>query len=588
MKKTLLLILALTFLSIFNAISQNEDQLKFVSNSFTEKSGNFGNLTAMYGTNWPMDINGEAYTALIRVFINNMSTKDAKDLDFIIIGGSAISKKDLSNLDSKNEIDLFVTATNGINLEAHHPIYGKSNRYAINQKLKPKGVYEITLMNDKTLTINISSTPKGASVYLDNNYIGVTDVQPQGITYGKHKITLSLNGSTVKNEDIDVSEGNINFVYDLRQKKDVLIKTDPSNANLYLVVDSDKKLIGKSPQHIELPYGPCSIIATLDNDNKLSDTANIMVSDMLSEWTLHPVIKKDIEIFAKYAGQRVNSRLFIDNKSYGEFIGDRSYTAEQPYYLLHLPYGTYDIRVSYSSNDKKKKIKVNKHSPSSYEIKIPTRNRIVWPWEREYDVAPIGFSIGYVQKQWVSTGNGEKFEENAAWGDEGGRLHGFQTGLHFQPCFSWGLGLYTGLFYECYISMRNTDDLDEGSTVYADFFQEHSIYIPLHLYYRLPFAEKVALSVHGGLGFDCGIYSEFSFTQYDNIEPITNYYDEEGYPKRINFSSEIAVGLRIKGIQINAFYSKGITDHKFYISSGNYKTVQNKLGLSMSWVFGSN
>jgi hypothetical protein len=196
-----------------------------------------------------------------------------------------------------------------------------------------------------------------------------------------------------------------------------------------------------------------------------------------------------------------------------------------------------------------------------------------------------GFTIGYVQKQWVTTGGGRTYKENAVWNKEDGYLHGFQMGVHFQPCFKWGLGLYTGLFYECYISTQNTDNLDNSENIYADFFQEHSLYVPLHLYYRIPFAYKYELSIHGGLGFDCGIYAEYSFTKYNNISPITSYYGEACSPKRINLSTEISLGFRVKSVMFNAFYSRGITDHEFYSALGNYKTIQNKLGIGLSFAF---
>lgn len=217
------------------------------------------------------------------------------------------------------------------------------------------------------------------------------------------------------------------------------------------------------------------------------------------------------------------------------------------------------------------------------EFKISARNSFVWPWQREYDACPLGFSMGYVTKQWVSKGEGERFKENV-WGDENKKLHGLQAGLHFQPCFSWGLGLYTGLFYEYYVSW--SDEMKENG--YMDKFQEHCAYMPIHAYYRIPFAKKVALSVHGGIGMDCGIHASFSSTEYENSEPVTDYYGEEGFPKRFNLSAEIGVGIRVGPVQVKGQYSKGLTDHKFYSDLGDYKTIQNKLSLSVSWVFSSN
>lgn len=214
------------------------------------------------------------------------------------------------------------------------------------------------------------------------------------------------------------------------------------------------------------------------------------------------------------------------------------------------------------------------------EFKIPARNSFVWPWQREYDASPVGFSMGYVTKQWVTSGEGARLKEDV-WGRENKRLHGLQVGLHFQPCFSWGLGLYSGLFYEYYMSW-NEEMKEQG---YMDHFQEHCLYMPIHAYYRLPFANKVALAIHGGIGLDYGLYASFSSTEYENSEPSTEYYGLDGWPNRFNASAEIGVGFRVGKIQVNAQYSKGLSDHKFYSDQGEFKTIQNKLSLTISWMF---
>ena len=108
----------------------------------------------------------------------------------------------------------------------------------------------------------------------------------------------------------------------------------------------------------------------------------------------------------------------------------------------------------------------------------------------------------------------------------------------------------------------------------------------------IPFAEKVALSVHGGLGLDCGLYASFKDSDNDSVEPLATYYGEEAWPKRFNAASEIGVGLRIGSLQISALYSKGFFNHKFYTTENgydyDYKTTQNKYAVSISWLFSSN
>ena len=255
----------------------------------------------------------------------------------------------------------------------------------------------------------------------------------------------------------------------------------------------------------------------------------------------------------------------------------------QKSYTQTLPIGkTYNMMMSCYGGSKSRKIKVKDDMELDQEFKISGRKSFTWPWEREYEAAPMGFSIGYVTKQWVTTGEGEQLKENIVWGGAySKRLHGMQFGLHFQPCLSWGLGFYTGLFYEFYIS-SNEEYRDMGQ---YDNFVEHDMYLPVHAYYRLPFAEKIALSVHGGVGFDCGLMAKFTSTDYPDAEPNTDYYGLDYWPKRFNVSGEIGVSLRLGTVQLNFQYSKGLNDHESYSSLGNYKTVQNKISASISWVF---
>lgn len=243
---------------------------------------------------------------------------------------------------------------------------------------------------------------------------------------------------------------------------------------------------------------------------------------------------------------------------------------------MNLPYGTHSFRVSYNGKSKEKFINVNK--PEQTQVfKLSAKNDVVWPWQREYDIAPVGFSLAYVYKQLVTTGEGQKLKESGVWPDGKGKtLKGMQAGLHFQPCFKFGLGLYTGLFYELYVSTSKKYDYD--------MFIEHCAYVPVHLYYRIPFGRKVALSVHGGLGFNYVIHGAFSAKDED-IEDYTDFYEEDGFPKKFNMAMEVGAGLRLGAFQLNFQYGKGLNDHKSYSSQGDFKTIQNKYTFGVSYMF---
>lgn len=572
MKKLYLLIFCMV--SSVWAIGQEQSPLQFISQSFKEIKGELGSLSSQFAKDWPNDVNDEP-TALVRVRLEQISEREARSTQFNILGSNAFCLPKYDFLKSHNEVYLFITATSDINLEA---VLANGNRARfLVGNLKAKTVYEITLRNTKTATISIDSKPQGIDVLLDGRSVGKTPAQPANVAYGKHTLTFSKDGKIVGKEEIEVEDGNIRFDdYDFQARQQVYIESDPSGADIY--VDDDKTPRGRSPLSLDLVHGLHNIIAVIDRDK--SDTIARMVDETTTRVMLYPVKKKTIELYASYQGERVNAHLDVARLD-GQYTVDPEVIKEnKPSYRLSLPYGRYKFRMAYGDNYKERTVAVKQRGTSIYEFPIKAKNSIVWPWQREYESAPMGFSMGYVTKQWVTKGEGSKMKEDV-WGREDKMLHGLQVGLHFQPCLSWGLGFYSGLFYECYLSWSD----EMKSEGYLDHFVEHSLYLPVHAYYRIPFSRQVALSVHGGIGMDYGIHAEFSSSEDDNVEPVTDYYGQDAWPKRFNLSAEIGFGLRIKAVQVNALYSKGLTDHKFYTDQGNFKTVQNKLGLSVSWVF---
>ncbi len=114
-------------------------------------------------------------------------------------------------------------------------------------------------------------------------------------------------------------------------------------------------------------------------------------------------------------------------------------------------------------------------------------------------------------------------------------------------------------------------------------FQEHNIVVPVHALYRLPFGEKCAINIHGGLGFSYAVYGAYTA---DELENYTDFYGEAGYPKRFNMALEGGLDFRVGPVQIGLLYSKGLTNHGSYSSLGDFKTTCNKIGINVAWVIG--
>ena len=208
--------------------------------------------------------------------------------------------------------------------------------------------------------------------------------------------------------------------------------------------------------------------------------------------------------------------------------------------------------------------------------------------------APFGLVLGYVNKDWSTDFGSYTWRENL-WGQKNKKLHGFQLGFQYAPCLPIGLGVDTGLFYECYISTSDVVQ-DWG----FDDFTEHNLYVPIHAMWRFPLSRDCSFSVFGGLGLQWAMYGSYNCTyetvtwDWDSGRPYFGYvnYPEEWqqygnngeWPHHFNLQWEVGGKLRIKNFQLSASYAFGATNHEFY---EGYKTKQNKLSIGLGFVFGA-
>lgn len=563
MKKFLSILVILACMAV--NIRADESPLKLS----TIKKSEYGMISRF--NDFPRDRNNGEISALIRVFCENMTKEEARALKFRF--GSTTSVVEIR--DSLNSGDpclwVFVAPTKESHIEVvSDMIY--SNQQPTGQ-LESKGVYEVTVTNEKMVTVTIKVEPKDAQIYIDDLRADANGVV-QNVHQGKHRLKIIANG-TPHEEEIEVSEGlGQTFSRDFRPNVDVIIKAD-KGAQIFIQDEVSGKFnqigtIDKESISVTRPVGSTlNIKATLNGE---SDQKSVAVAPYGNEYVLEPVKRKTFEVYATYGGRKVPASLYVDGKRIGN--------ADQSSFPLTYPVGRqYRMEMTYSGRSKERTIKVRNNMDASYEFKISARNSFVWPWQKEFDPVAGGVSIGYVRKQYVTSGEGEKLKENI-WGDEGKWMHGMQFGFHMEPAFHWGLGLYTGLFYEFYISSSDS----WGPDSYTDFM-EHCLYLPVHAYFRLPLARKVMIAVHGGIGMDYAVAGAFS-TGDDYYEDYTDFYGEDYFPNRFNLSGEISVDLRFGPVAITGTYSKGLLDHKSYTSIGDFKTVQNKMSIAVSWVIG--
>lgn len=219
-------------------------------------------------------------------------------------------------------------------------------------------------------------------------------------------------------------------------------------------------------------------------------------------------------------------------------------------------------------------------TPSTSTYSTPSYN---YSYKPEPKKRFWGFSAGYVQKQWQSKEGGSK-EKMGFWEDSK-VVHGVQAGFRATPYFKFGLGLNTGLLYEYYYTKSQPMVVD-GYDVYGEM-QEHALYMPVHLTYRLKFND-FHIYAFGGVGLDYGIMSKVQLKEngsdyvgYDN-SPL---YETEDAPdwKRFNASYEFGGGLRYKMVELQFTMSRGFLNMSH---DSSYKLYQNKpMMFSLGFMF---
>ena len=192
---------------------------------------------------------------------------------------------------------------------------------------------------------------------------------------------------------------------------------------------------------------------------------------------------------------------------------------------------------------------------------------VVWPWDIDFESRVMGFSMGYVQKKvdFYYTDD-SKETSDLAWNYEPNSFtNGLRMGLHFQPCFSWGLGLYTGCFFEYYYSPTpSSNKATTGEGPLADAytsFSEKAVSVPLHLYFRVPFSEDFALSLHGGVNADY-IFGA-TYKDSDGIwMTFTPSYGSDVRYEHLNLEYAIGAGIQYEWALFEATWFNGITKNE--------------------------
>ena len=569
-------VLLFAVLALFPFVASAQLQLvpgsfKQISNLDASNPNEWGDIDAHLLTREDKTDENGVKNALLKLKVDKISSEDMSELRFVPDQGVYVRWTQQGQ--TPGEMWLLITGIE-TSFKVVHPIFGESNTMQLD--LKGLCSYELKLTNNETTTLTILSEPEGANIYLDGNWMGNATTDGcilKQVSFGQHRLKARLDGI----EDsltINVSEASQrSYKLEVYKQRDFIISSDPEGA----VISIDGQQVGVAPLTVPLKLKYHLIEANLKGqydkyeakfDENMPNTINLTV-----------VKHKPVQIAAVQAGRNITAQVHIDD----QIVGLTPHTAD-------IAYGTHQLIVSYGSKSKEKRIKVNDGSPTYYRFKFSTRNNFTWPWEKEYKVRPVGLSVGFVKKEYRITSDesdGHYSFSSDFWG-EGSFIPGIQAGILIQPQFKYGFGLSTGLFYEYYWDKSN-DATDEYGTFYSKF-QEHSLYLPIKLEYRLVLAENFSLFVNGGISMDIGMAG--SVGQFDEGESEPFYQDDHIYasddwpaaPKRFNFSYEFGGGLQVYGVQLSFFVAKGLLDHSR--QDGFSMKVNKPMMINLAYVFG--
>ena len=190
----------------------------------------------------------------------------------------------------------------------------------------------------------------------------------------------------------------------------------------------------------------------------------------------------------------------------------------------------------------------------------------------------VGFSVGYVQKQWTYN-YGDSKEKVNVFGEEKS-TSGIQAGFRIDPQFGYGFAINTGLYYEFYFD-KSPETIGDVVDYYR--YEEHSLYLPVHFKYSLNFSEMFQLAFYGGIGLDYAISGNaYAKSEGETIDTF-NVFDNDFDMKRFNASLEYGGAIRIKRVQLNFTMSNGLVNMS---DNADYKVKLNKqMNIALSVYF---
>lgn len=266
-------------------------------------------------------------------------------------------------------------------------------------------------------SLNITSEPIDAIVFLDNEKIGTTPLIYQNVLVGSHVLKLVKQGCATFAKNILVEEGIMLKVDErLDSGKLILITTGRNGDDIYV----DGELVGKSPVETSMGYGTHSVKAVRDG-KKVEKEIEVKINGGLTSLTLE--FGKIVKITTDKKGDDV----YVDGKLAGKSPLE-----------IDLAFGNHDIKSVREKKSDEKRINVQKGGVSSVDLYLRAETPTNWVRNGVFFVTvngaisntsklSYGVTIGNVKRfgWFVSAMSSFNFQKADLECDENGLINGY-------------------------------------------------------------------------------------------------------------------------------------------------------------------
>lgn len=171
-------------------------------------------------------------------------------------------------------------------------------------------------------SLDITTTPSGASVYVSNEYVGKSPLV-KNFLIGEYELVLKNEASADIHLNVNVTEDDTLVINEeFAQAKKVFIVTDRSGDSLFV----NDRFIGLSPQTLYMTYNVHNLKAVRDKYNVAKEIDVFYASD-----TVEVFVGKEMKIVT----DREKDKVYVDGKR----IGKSPCTTK-------LSYGTHSLKVT--------------------------------------------------------------------------------------------------------------------------------------------------------------------------------------------------------------------------------------------------